>query len=63
MRLFAQTAEIERQIQTRLWYQRLYESFGVAGLPPAAVLLTLAAILASAVAAIWLWRARRRGAG
>jgi len=56
----AQTEEIQQEIERRLWFQRLYQSFGVAGLPPIVVILTLLAVLLAVAAAFWLWRSRRR---
>ena len=59
--ILAQTEEIQREIETRLWWQRLWNSFGVGGLPPWVVLLTALAALLAIVAAVWLWRTRRKG--
>ena len=56
----AQTEEIQRQIETRLWFQRLYQSFGIGGLPPLVVILTLLAVVLALAAAVWLWRSRRQ---
>ena len=58
--LLAQTQEIQREVETRLWIERVYESLGVAGLPPWVVLLTLLSALLAIVAAVWLWRGRRK---
>jgi hypothetical protein len=60
--LYAQTEEIQQQIETKLWILRVYQSFGVAGLPPGAVLLTLAAVVLAIGAGVWLWLARRKRA-
>jgi hypothetical protein len=56
----AQTEEIQQEVETRLWFERLYQSFGIAGLPPLVGILTLLAALIAVAAAIWLWRSRRR---
>ena len=56
--LHAQTAEIQEEIETRLWWQRLWQSFGIAGIPPLVVVLTLLAVVAAGL----LWRSRRKRA-
>jgi hypothetical protein len=59
--LFAQTVEIQEEVTTRLWFQRLLQHFEIAGIPPWVTLLSLLALILAAVAAVWLWRSRRRG--
>jgi hypothetical protein len=58
--LFAQTEEIEREIETRLWFQRFLQHFEIAGIPPLVTLLSLLALVLAIIAALWLWRSRRR---
>ena len=58
--LFAQTEDIQREVETQLWILRVYEFFGIVGIPPYLVLLMLLAAIVVVMAGVWLWVARRR---
>jgi hypothetical protein len=57
----AQTEEIQREVETSLWFARLWQSIETAtGVPPLIALLTLLVLMLSLAAAIWLWYRHRR---
>ena len=57
--VYGQTAEIQRQVETKLWFLRVLEWIeAVMGVPPAVALSTLFGILLALVAAVWWWLAR-----
>src|SRR5262245_30573181 len=57
----AQTAEVQREVETRLWFMRALAWVEEAtGVPPHVALLTLLALALGLAAAVWLWRARRK---
>jgi hypothetical protein len=58
--IFAQTEEIQREIETKLWLQRGWEWLGsVTGMPPWAALLTLLTLILCVGALAWLLRRKR----
>jgi hypothetical protein len=60
----AQTVEIQREVGARLWLQWVLARMGAAtGAPPFASALALAALVILVVAAVWLWRSRRKTRG
>jgi hypothetical protein len=61
---FAQTEGVQREVEIRLWIQRMLAKIQSAtGAPPLVSALTLLAVAVTLlVACVWLWRARRAGA-
>lgn len=59
----AQTARIEREVEARLWFYRaLAWVEDVTGAPPAVAIATFLTVFVAFLAAVWLWRARRKAA-
>jgi ABC-type uncharacterized transport system permease subunit len=56
----AQTAEIHYEVETKLWFLRVLQRIEDAGFPPLVLLLVLIALILAVVAAVWLWRSRRK---
>jgi hypothetical protein len=61
---YAQTEEIQREVEAKLWIQRVLTKIqNATGAPPLVSSLFLIALaVALLVASIWLWRARRKRA-
>src|SRR5262249_45561456 len=62
--VYAQTEEIQREVEVRLWIQRLLARFQTAtGVPPVvSVVFVLTMLVMLLVVCIWLWRTRRNRA-
>lgn len=57
----AQTAEIQREVETKLWFRRaLGWVEETTGAPPAVAIPTLITLALALLAVAWLWRARRK---
>jgi hypothetical protein len=57
----AQTVEIQREVQTKLWLRWTLERIeAAAGALPVFSILTFIALVILITASIWFWRARRR---
>jgi hypothetical protein len=62
--VYAQTAEIQREVEQKLWLLRVLARIEAAtGAPAAVVIGTLLALVLALVTAVWLWYARRKRAG
>jgi ABC-type uncharacterized transport system involved in gliding motility auxiliary subunit len=62
--LHAQTEGVQKQVEVKLWFWRVFQRIeDAAGVPPIVTLFVLPVLfLASAVAA-WLWYSRKKRAG
>jgi hypothetical protein len=57
----AQTVEIQREVEAKLWIQRVLARIQAAtGSPPVASIVILVALAIVVAASIWRWQARRR---
>lgn len=57
----AQTVEIQREVEAKLWIQRVLARIQAAtGSPPVVSIVILVALAIVVAASIWRWRARRR---
>jgi hypothetical protein len=62
--VYAQTEEIQRELEAKLWIQRVLTRLQTAtGAPPlVSSLILIGLAFALLVAGLWLWRARRKRA-
>ena len=58
--LHAQTVEIQRQIETKLWFNRLLNRLDEMGVPPTAFYIGVIVVVLLLVAAVWRWKSRKR---
>jgi hypothetical protein len=61
---YAQTPEMQREVEAKLWVQRALEWLqGATGGSALVVILTLLAVALTLLVVVWLWRSRRDRAG
>jgi hypothetical protein len=57
----AQTVDIQREVEAKLWIQRVLARIQVAtGAPPVVSIMILVALAIVIAASIWRWQSRRR---
>jgi hypothetical protein len=61
---YAQTEEIQRKVEAKLWIQRVLTKLeGATGAPPLVSIMTSITLIFFLVVSVWLWKAYRKRSG